>query len=184
MGNVIIDQRSRPVTVHSHKTPGIDHGYGVPGYDKITVETKHKRGIRHEKRTAYVSTYKKVAQNNPFNHYRLNITRPVNLKPSLVRWQYIGDDGQTHFMTIYDHPIIRKSWNEATPPTRAQIQELLDNLDEGFFTIPVKTDKGTVNKRYNIIPGTLENTEAEIVLGNMYKNVFGINNESLADIMQ
>ena len=140
--------------------------------------------VGNEKRTAYVSTYKKVAQNNPFNHYRLNITRPVNLKPSLVRWQYIGDDGQTHFMTIYDHPIIRKSWNEATPPTRAQIQELLDNLDEGFFTIPVKTDKGTVNKRYNIIPGTLENTEAEIVLGNMYKNVFGINNESLADIMQ
>lgn len=133
---------------------------------------------------AFVSTYKKVAQNNPFNHYRLNITRPVNLKPSLVRWQYIGDDGQTHFMTIYDHPIIRKSWNEATPPTRAQIQELLDNLDEGFFTIPVQTDEGVVKKRYEIIPDSLENTEAELVLGNMYKNVFGINNESLADIMQ
>jgi len=141
--------------------------------------------VGNEKRTAYVSTYKKVAQNNPFAHYRLNITKPVNLKPSLVRWQYIGDDDNIHFMTIYDHPVIRKSWNEATPPTRAQIQELLDNLDKGFFTLLVQDETGkTIKKRYDIIPNTLENTEAELVLGNMYKNVFGVNDETLADIMQ
>jgi hypothetical protein len=39
------------------------------------------------------------------------------------------------------------------------------------------------DKRYDIVPGSLENTEAEIVLGNMYKRIFGIENESLADIL-
>jgi hypothetical protein len=35
----------------------------------------------------------------------------------------------------------------------------------------------------DIIPGSLENTEAEIVLGNMYKDIFQTGDASLADIM-
>jgi hypothetical protein len=40
------------------------------------------------------------------------VTKPNNLKPSLLRWQYVDPtDGITKYMTIYDHPIIRGSWN-------------------------------------------------------------------------
>ena len=80
-------------------------------------------------------------------------------------------------MTIYDHPIIKNSWNldESKRPTQKEIQEVLDNLDKGFFYMG--------DKRYDIVPGSLENTEAEIVLGNMYKRIFGIENESLAEIL-
>jgi hypothetical protein len=55
--------------------------------------------------------------------FKLCITRPNNLKPSLVRWQYNIDAVtglpatpestavETKYMTIYDHPVIRQSWN-------------------------------------------------------------------------
>jgi len=81
-------------------------------------------------------------------------------------------------MTIYDHPIIKNSWNldKNQRPTQKQIQEVLDNLKKGFFEMD--------GVRYDIVPNSFENTEAEIVLGNMYKRIFGIGNESLAEIME
>jgi hypothetical protein len=58
-----------------------------------------------------VREYKKIS-NTSKHTYKLNITKPNNLKPSLLRWQYVDPtDGITKYMTIYDHPIIRGSWN-------------------------------------------------------------------------
>jgi hypothetical protein len=37
--------------------------------------------------------------------------------------------------------------------------------------------------RYEIIPGSLENAEAELVMSNIYKDTFGIENESLQDVL-
>lgn len=83
----------------------------------------------------------------------------------------------TKYMTIYDHPIIRGSWNlpKSERPKQTQIQEVLDLLDKGKFEL-----NGQV---LDIVPGSLENTEAEIVLGNMYKDIFQTGDASLADIM-
>lgn len=108
--------------------------------------------------------------------YKLSVTSPCNLKPSLIRWQYVDDNGQTQFMTIYDHPIIKDGW-KGKKHTQAEIQKVLDDLENGVFYIPGK------EKAYKVIEGTLENTEAELVMGNMYKGLFGIENESLAHIL-
>ena len=110
--------------------------------------------------------------------FKLCVTKPNNLKPSLLRWQYVDPvDGITKYMTIYDHPIIRGSWNlpKSERPKQTQIQEVLDLLDKGKFEL-----NGQI---LDIVPGSLENTEAEIVLGNMYKDIFQTGNATLADIM-
>lgn len=110
--------------------------------------------------------------------FKLCVTKPNNLKPSLLRWQYVDPvDGITKYMTIYDHPIIRGSWNlpKSERPKQTQIQEVLDLLDKGKFEL-----NGQI---LDIIPGSLENTEAEIVLGNMYKDIFQTGDATLADIM-
>lgn len=110
--------------------------------------------------------------------FKLCVTKPNNLKPSLLRWQYVDPvDGITKYMTIYDHPIIRGSWNlpKSERPKQTQIQEVLDLLDNGKFEL-----NGQI---LDIVPGSLENTEAEIVLGNMYKDIFQTGDATLADIM-
>lgn len=110
--------------------------------------------------------------------FKLCVTKPNNLKPSLIRWQYVDPvDNTPKFMTIYDHPIIRGSWNlpKSERPKQTEIQAVLDLLDQGKFEL-----NGQV---IDIIPGSLENTEAEIVLGNMYKDIFQTGDASLADIM-
>lgn len=81
------------------------------------------------------------------------------------------------YMNIYSHPIIKNSWNKDIEqrPTQAQIQKVLDLLEQGEFNI------GDI--KYSVIKGSLENTEAEIVLGNMYKEEFGVGNRTLASIL-
>ena len=110
--------------------------------------------------------------------FKLCVIKPNNLKPSLIRWQYVDPaDGITKYMTIYDHPIIRGSWNlpKEQRPKQAEIQQVLDLLDEGKFELN--------GQLIDIVPNSLENTEAEVVLGNMYKDIFQTGDASLADIM-
>ena len=109
----------------------------------------------------------------PETTFQLCITKPNNLKPSFIRWQYIGEDNESHFMNIYDHPIIKNSWNKdiSLRPTQAEIQQVLDNLNKGYM-----------NETTPIIKGSLENTAAEVVLGNMFKGVFDTKGKSLAYI--
>lgn len=82
------------------------------------------------------------------------------------------------YMTIYDHPIIRNSWNKPKNerPKQSEIQEVLDLLHK---------DKLILNgQEINIVEGSLENTEAQLVLGNMYSKVFDTKGLSLADILE
>lgn len=128
-----------------------------------------------------VGKYKKVAQQDNYK-YKLDVTRPVNLKPSLIRWAYEYENKEgakvKTYMTIYDHPIIKASWNQdkSKRPTRAQIQKVLDDLEKGYFYLN--------GKRYQVLDGSLENTEAELVMGNMYASLFGIEGESLAQVLE
>lgn len=134
-----------------------------------------------------IQEYKKVLSTNTVS-YKLNITKPNNLKPSLIRWQYYVDrntglpitndtkkeDITTKFMTIYDHPVIKNKWNTRT--NQAEIQEVLDKLHKGKFEIN--------GREINIVEGSLENTEAELVLGNMYQEVFDTKNKSLSQVLE
>lgn len=104
--------------------------------------------------------------------YRDVSLKKTNDKIQIPIWQNTGK-----YMNIYDHPIIRGSWNlpKSERPKQTQIQQVLDLLNEGRFEL-----NGQI---LDIVPGSLENTEAEIVLGNMYKDIFQTGDATLADIM-
>jgi hypothetical protein len=110
----------------------------------------------------------------PGTTYQVDIKTPRNLKPSLIRWQYIDNAGQTRYMNIFDHPVIKNAFDKKGKlgaDHREQVQSVLHDLHNGFFIID--------GIKYEIIPNSLENTEAELVMSNIYKETFGIENESL-----
>lgn len=111
--------------------------------------------------------------------FQVDIKTPRNLKPSLVRWQYIDDLGQQKYMNIFDHPVIKEAFkkeDKLDANYRKQVQDVLHNLHDGFFIMN--------NIRYELVPNSLENTEAELVMSNIYKEIFGVDGESLQEIME
>lgn len=114
----------------------------------------------------------------PGTKYQIDVKTPRNLKPSLIRWQYIDNAGQTRYMNIFDHPVIKDAFDKdgkLDANHREQVQSVLHNLHDGFFIID--------GIKYEIIPDSLENTEAELVMSNIYRETFGIENESLQEIL-
>ena len=106
--------------------------------------------------------------------FQVDIKTPRNLKPSLIRWRYIDNTGKEVYMNIFDHPVIKNAFDKEGKlgaDHREQVQNVLHNLHDGFFIID--------DVKYEIVPNSLENTEAELVMSNIYKDVFGIENESL-----
>ena len=112
----------------------------------------------------------------PLYKYQVNVTKAHNLRPSLIRWQYMGKDGKVHYRNIFDTDIIRISYvnpSQRGEDYRTKIQNILHDLHEG------RDDRGR-----EIIEGSLENTAAELIMSNIYKDKFGIDDESLNSILQ
>lgn len=110
--------------------------------------------------------------------YQVDVLTPRNLKPSLIRWKYINENNQEVYMNIFDHPVIKSTFDlkgNLDANYRKQVQDILHNLHDGFFILN--------GVRYEVIPGSLENTEAELVMSNIYKDTFGIENESLQTVL-
>lgn len=112
--------------------------------------------------------------------FKTNISRPRNLKPSLIRWQYTDSEGKYRFMNFFDLEIVRNAYvnNEDVNNLayRKSVQEALHLIHSGKFILNgVETD---------IRPQTLENQPAEMVVSNPYKETFGLGNESLATILK
>lgn len=150
----------------------------VPIGEPYEVKYFDKDGVIH---STQVYEYKKVSQDIKPYKYRVNVTKPRNLKPSLIRWQYaIDDQGNTRYMNIFDSNVIRNAYifPESKPKNyRKQIQEVLNNLHKGIFT----DREGNSQK---ILEGSLENTEAELIMSNIYKEKFGIEGDiSLSEIL-
>lgn len=115
----------------------------------------------------------------PGTTYQVDIKTPRNLKPSLIRWQYINAEGQKVYMNIFDHPVIKNAFamkGNLDADYRKQVQDILHNLHDDFFTMD--------GVRYELVPNSLENTEAELVMSNIYKDIFGVEGESLQEIME
>jgi hypothetical protein len=116
----------------------------------------------------------------PGTTYQIDIKTPRNLKPSLIRWQYIDSNDQIRFMNIFDHPVIKNAFIEKEGKLdanyRKQVQDILHNLHDGFFVMD--------GIRYELVPNSLENTEAELVMSNIYKDIFGVESESLQEILE
>jgi hypothetical protein len=112
----------------------------------------------------------------PFYRYQVNVTKAHNLRPSLVRWQYMGKDGKAHYRNIFDTDIIRISYvnpSQRGEDYRKKIQDILHDLHEG------RDDRGR-----EILEGSLENTAAELIMSNIYQDKFGIKDESLQEILE
>jgi hypothetical protein len=43
--------------------------------------------------------------------YQVDVLTPRNLKPSLIRWKYINESGQEVYMNIFDHPVIKSTFD-------------------------------------------------------------------------
>ena len=115
----------------------------------------------------------------PGTTYQVDVKTPRNLKPSLIRWRYVNELGQEVYMNIFDHPVIKNAFEKEgklDANHRKAVQKVLDDLHKGFFTL----DNGIT---YEVVPGSLENTEAELVMSNIYKDTFGVENESLQEVL-
>lgn len=115
----------------------------------------------------------------PGTTYQIDVKTPRNLKPSLIRWKYVNGEGNEVYMNMFDHPVIKGAFDrkgKLDANYRKQVQDVLHNLHDGFFVMD--------GIRYEVIPGSLENTEAELVMSNIYKDVFGVDNESLQDVLE
>ena len=122
-------------------------------------------------------------KNHPYPEgtvFQVDVKTPRNLKPSLIRWKYVNEVSQEVYMNIFDHPVIKNAFEKKgklDTNHRKAVQNVLDDLHKGFFTL----DNGIT---YEVIPGSLENTEAEIVMSNIYKDTFGVDNESLQEVLE
>ena len=110
--------------------------------------------------------------------FQVDVKTPRNLKPSLIRWRCVNEVGQEVYMNIFDHPVIKNAFEKKgklDENHRKAVQQVLHDLHDGFFVMN--------GVRYNLIPNSLENTEAELVMSNIYKDTFGIDNESLQEVL-
>ena len=109
--------------------------------------------------------------------YQENIVRPHDLRPSLLRWQ---DSETGEYMNIFDSPIIRNAYtNPKSKKANHQslVQAELNNIHNGTYTDRFGNER-------TIMQGSLQNYAAELVMSNIYKDKFGIENESLAEVLK
>lgn len=105
--------------------------------------------------------------------YIENITKPRNLRPSTIRWQ----DNQTgEWFNIFDSNVIKNSYLTGISNLQG-VQEELNNISNGVYTKEDGT-QGTIKEN------SLENEAAELIMSNIYKEKFGIGNESLAEVLE
>lgn len=172
-------------------TEGSIHGYQSIGNKEsnkrstgvnLTIEAESPYTVTYfdrnnKKQTVVLHKYRKVSNVNNGIKHQISVTTPNNLKPQLVRWQYEDTQRISHYMNIFDLPTIRTSWHSGRQLSRAEVQKVLDDLHDGKFTLD--------GENYlNIKEGTLEDSEAETVVSNMYRDTFGIDEDvSLADVL-
>lgn len=109
--------------------------------------------------------------------YQENIVRPHDLRPSLLRWQ---DSKTGEYMNIFDSPVIRDAYtNPKGKKANHQllVQAELNNIHNGTYTDRFGNER-------TIMQGSLQNYAAELVMSNIYKDKFGIENESLAEVLK
>lgn len=117
--------------------------------------------------------------------FAINVTRPRNLAPARIRWKYLDQNQVEHTANIFDTAPVRYSFLKRKDPTfdsrqnRKLIQKTFDELDRAFRNPNSATWNG-----YRIIPGSLENKAAELVISNMYASKFNTKGRSLAEVLE
>lgn len=109
--------------------------------------------------------------------FAVNVTKPRNLAPARIRWKYLDANQIEHTANIFDTAPVRYTFLKKKDPTfdaranRRLIQHTFDQLDKGMYN------------GFQIVPGSLENEAAELVISNMYASKFNTKGKSLAEIL-
>ena len=163
----------------------------VKGYQNIIGDNNRHNGtniqtIGEERTVTYFTENGEIAQDTVYDYikisnispaitYKVSTITPNNLKPQLMRWQYM-DGEEIKYMNVFDLPKIRDSWIIGKELPREEVQKILDDLHNGKFTFG--------DQQVEVLDGTLEDYEAENIVSNMYRETFGIKeNDSLADVL-
>lgn len=108
--------------------------------------------------------------------FAINVTKPRNLAPARIKWEYIDNEGNIHKMNIFDVPEVRESFLRRNDPTfnkrqnRKKIQKIFDDLGKGEY------------KRFKI--QNLQNEAAEMVVSNIYSERFNIGDYSISEVLK
>ena len=136
---------------------------------------------------------------NPTNiSYQKNVMVPRNLAPAKISWEYDDVSGNHHYMNIFDHWRVRELFRELqriqdrknnkeinSDEAKAlekkarndfNIQQAFDEISQGIYVtqsgmhIPIYyTDQNG-----NRIEGKAQSTSAELIMSNLYKSKFGL----------
>ena len=127
----------------------------------------------------FIAEYANIRDANTIKEWHVykDVTRPRNLAPSQISWDYDSGNGVIRHMNIYDHPMVRQNFTDKklTLQQRQQnTQQLYDNLANGHFELG--------NKYYTVL--NLQNKAAELMVSQMYKTKFGIKNNDSLDLIR
>ena len=135
--------------------------------------------------------------------YQKDITRPRNLAPVKISWEY-GEGDNHHMMNIFDHWRIKGLYKELDRISKLEVskeeaqrlekkarlfynpQKAFDEIDKGVYvdengiSVPIYyTDHDGVR-----VDGKPQNLAAELIMSNIYKSKFGLKNgDTLADVI-
>jgi hypothetical protein len=80
-------------------------------------------------------------------------------------------------MNVFDLAPFRECYEHQSRLNRKAVQKAFDDLNKGYF---IEVDEaGNENKVYI---SDLNNSAAEMIISNMYRNEFGVGNKSIAQI--
>lgn len=105
--------------------------------------------------------------------YIENVTKPRNLRPSTIRWQ---DTETNEWFNIFDSNVIRNAYLTGISNLKG-VQQELNKIAGGTYT-KLDGSEGIIKE------GSLENQAAELIMSNIYKDKFGIESESLSEVLE
>lgn len=112
--------------------------------------------------------------------YVINVTKPRNLAPARIWWEWTDENGTNHVTNIFDTEPVRESFLRRNDPNfdsvanREKIQEMFDSLDKNVYIYKGKEYKVT----------NLHNEAAELVISNMYASKFNTRGKSISEVLQ
>lgn len=134
-----------------------------------------------------------------FEYYQ-DVTRPRNLAPQKLQWSYIGTDGKTHYMCIFDHWRLKGLYNELkqidSDINLNETQKRLKRQQARIKWNPLKAMKEVENGQFYLNEESeangqltevtwMRNDAAELLLSNVYASKFGLTQgQSLAQVLE
>lgn len=177
---------NKQVEIHKTATSSVDEyiptdivdvlvdGKFIGSVDLNDIYTYYK--FKSDDRERFLSKLFKQDLSGKNITFATNITKPRDLAPARIKWEYIDNEGNIHKMNIFDVPEVRESFLRRNDPTfnkrqnRKKIQKIFDDLGKGEY------------KGFKI--QNLQNEAAEMVVSNIYSERFNIGDYSISEVLK